>query len=247
MPFRRHGSIKNQEAINNAILANPDLQFKEISEMLGETPDHVRNQARKMGVKRYFPLAPIDDGVLINEYCTELRGYREIAQTHHYGERRTRKRLVELGLLRSADDKYSARTERKSRRTGRPYPFCMDYPLVRIPEGHTTRSKGMRSSFAFKHIITMEQHLRRPLTKAEKVHHIDFDKQNCAIENLLLCESNSAHAIIHRSLDEVARELYKKGIIRFNGRRYVTDKVALQEYLAERDQEESFIPDPTKL
>jgi hypothetical protein len=242
--FKYHNNIENQDEINAAILGNPDLTFKEIAKRLGVTDNNIRCQARKLGVRRMMPVTPIDDSVLINEYCSELRGRHEIAITHHYGDNRVKKRLKELGLLRNQAERFAARSERKSRKTGRAYPSCMTYPVVKIPEGHITRSRAIRGGFAMKHIITMEQKLGRPLTGNEKVHHIDFDKRNCTIDNLHLCESNSDHANVHHSLDEVDRFLFKKGVIVFKGGRYTIDKKAFEEYRASRGQDSLTCPAP---
>jgi hypothetical protein len=242
--FKYHNNIENQDEINAAILGNPDLTFTEIAKRLGVAYDNVQSQAHKLGVRRTTPFAPIDDNVLISEYCSELHGVSEIANDHHYFHSGIRRRLKELGLLRTRAESYVAREERKARQTGRIYPSCGNYPLIKIPDGHITRNTSMRSGFAMKHIITMEQKLGRPLTGNEKVHHIDFDKRNCTIDNLHLCESNSAHANVPHSLDEVDRFLFKKGVIVFKGGRYTIDKKAFEEYRASRGQDSLTCPAP---
>lgn len=74
------------------------------------------------------------------------------------------------------------------------------------------------------HRYMMEQCIGRELTKEEKVHHIDGDKLNYSINNLYLCKDRSEHAYVHDSLEKVAFQLVKTGIIKFNsdtGRYYL--------------------------
>jgi hypothetical protein len=66
------------------------------------------------------------------------------------------------------------------------------------------------------HDYMMEQKIGRKLTKKERVHHIDGDKTNYDISNLYLCKNSSDHMLVHSSLESVAFELVKSGVIKFN-------------------------------
>jgi IMP dehydrogenase/GMP reductase len=66
------------------------------------------------------------------------------------------------------------------------------------------------------HIEKMEQELGRKMTETEVVHHIDKDKKNNGIENLVVFENQSQHQKSHQQLENIAVELYKKNIIGFD-------------------------------
>ena len=66
------------------------------------------------------------------------------------------------------------------------------------------------------HDYVMEQKIGRKLEKKERVHHIDGDKTNYDISNLYLCKNSSDHMYVHSSIESVAFELVKKGVIKFN-------------------------------
>lgn len=66
------------------------------------------------------------------------------------------------------------------------------------------------------HRYNVEQSIGRDLTDEERVHHIDGDKSNYSIDNLYLCDNKSCHMLVHSSLEKVAFDLYKQGIIKFN-------------------------------
>ncbi|MFZ7136790.1 HNH endonuclease signature motif containing protein, partial [Avibacterium avium] len=55
----------------------------------------------------------------------------------------------------------------------------------------------------FVHRLVMENHIGRPLTKNEHVHHIDGNIKNNSIDNLALV-TVSGHARLHRYQDELA-------------------------------------------
>lgn len=79
----------------------------------------------------------------------------------------------------------------------------------------------------FNHRRVMEEHLGRKLDSSEIVHHIDGDRLNNDISNLVLCSSTSEHTSIHHSGNEIVYQLYKKGIVGFdmNTKTYYLKKV----------------------
>lgn len=71
------------------------------------------------------------------------------------------------------------------------------------------------------HILVMEKNINRKLIrskngKGEGVHHLDGDKLNNSLENLYLYSDEKEHYNIHRSLDNLLFDLYKKQIIIFD-------------------------------
>lgn len=71
------------------------------------------------------------------------------------------------------------------------------YVRIRCPDHPKSIGK---EGYVYEHILVMEKHLGRPLKKGEVVHHINFNKTNNKISNLMLFPSNSAHQKYHGEL-----------------------------------------------
>ena len=72
----------------------------------------------------------------------------------------------------------------------------------------------------YEHILVAEEKIGRPISKSEPIHHIDFDRLNNDPNNLHVCENHSEHNRIHNSLENIARELYRAGVIEFKDGEY---------------------------
>ena len=70
--------------------------------------------------------------------------------------------------------------------------------------------------YVYKHRLVMEEDIGRYLRPEERVHHLDGDKSNNNIENLVLCENWGKHSKIHGDFQRIAYELFKLGIIKLN-------------------------------
>ena len=74
------------------------------------------------------------------------------------------------------------------------------------------------------HILKMEEHLGRKLNTGqagkgkskEQVHHVDGDKTNNKISNLVLCSNMSEHRSMHHQLQSIALELVRKNVVLFD-------------------------------
>jgi hypothetical protein len=81
--------------------------------------------------------------------------------------------------------------------------------------------KSGRTRYRREHVLVMENEISRKLktTKGyngEQVHHIDGDKLNNSIDNLLLCMDTKHHKDIDCQLHELAFELVRNKVITFN-------------------------------
>jgi IMP dehydrogenase/GMP reductase len=68
------------------------------------------------------------------------------------------------------------------------------------------------------HRLIYEQSIGRQLNQNEQIHHIDGDKKNNNIENLVLCDNISEHSKLHDNIEKVFFKLVKAGIVNFNNK-----------------------------
>lgn len=101
-----------------------------------------------------------------------------------------------------------------------------NYMVSRIQKKHGVyvsdyRNETIRSDGYYQytskenHRRIMEEHLGRKLTKDEAVHHINGNRTDNRLENLVLC-SISEHTSIHHSANEIIYNLLEQGIVKFN-------------------------------
>lgn len=72
------------------------------------------------------------------------------------------------------------------------------------------------NEYQLEHRTVIENNLGRVLTTEEIVHHINGNKTDNTISNLLLVENHNKHQEIHNQLETVALELVSRNIIKFN-------------------------------
>jgi len=73
-----------------------------------------------------------------------------------------------------------------------------------------------KKNFYSLHRYIMEQHLGHILNPSEIVHHIDCDKENNEINNLIVVNNHTKHSLIHGSLNKCVSILMKKKEIKYN-------------------------------
>ncbi len=83
-----------------------------------------------------------------------------------------------------------------------------------------THPRVLNNNRVFEHILIAEKKYKRLIPKGQPIHHIDFDRTNNDPKNLYLCKNHSEHKNIHVSLEMIARELSKRGVIKFSAGRY---------------------------
>lgn len=90
------------------------------------------------------------------------------------------------------------------------------YWTVYAPE----HPRVLNNNRVFEHILIAEKKYGISIPKNRPIHHIDFDRTNNDPANLHLCKDNQEHKNLHVSLEMIARELCKRGIIKFRDGRY---------------------------
>lgn len=74
------------------------------------------------------------------------------------------------------------------------------YVLIYAPYHPKAKGKG----YVYEHRLIMEKHLNRFLNPIEHIHHLDGNRQNNVITNLLLT-TNSEHKKIHKEVGKKTR------------------------------------------
>lgn len=120
------------------------------------------------------------------------------------------------------------------------------YKVVFVPEEYSYLCSGNSGwrNYKKEHIFLIERHLGRRLSKFEEVHHIDGDKLNNQMDNLVLLDGAS-HKGIHQSLQDIAYQLVQRGFIEFdhNTTSYRVAHLKLRELL-EHPAEDNQQPSP---
>ncbi len=88
----------------------------------------------------------------------------------------------------------------------------------------TEHPRRMNIPYVYDHILKWEEETGYIPTKEEPIHHLDIDRMNSNFINLYLCKNHKQHGDIHKSLENCAAELYKRGVIKFkDGEYYINE------------------------
>ena len=80
--------------------------------------------------------------------------------------------------------------------------------------------KANKSGYVNEHVLVVEQKYGRVPNKNEHIHHINGTKTDNSPENLFLC-TRKEHGKIHASYEALLPELIKRGVVGFDGKKYV--------------------------
>lgn len=177
------------EVEDNFIVANyRSMPVRDIASELGRPIAGIRKRAGKLGVAK--PL---------KRWCSEEDEVIRAA----WGNRAIKDVANELGRGVSEVSSRSKKLGRKRWRQRSGY--------------HSGRPvRGFKNgSPIYEHRAIVEEELGRPLTSDEIVHHIDFDKHNNALSNLVVFD-RSQHRKAHSSFESLVPILVERGIIMFD-------------------------------
>jgi hypothetical protein len=146
-----------------------------------------------------------DDEYLKRLYIKERLSSGKIANKVGVTRHTVCRHLRRLGIVRpeAGPESRNRNFETKQFRSGYPVTFMPNHP------------RANHIGYVFDHVLVMEKAIQRTPSKKEPIHHIDFNRNNSKLENLYLCKSHKDHALIHQSLEDVARELFARGLVQF--------------------------------
>jgi hypothetical protein len=140
--------------------------------------------------------------------------------------------ISQTGKKRSEQSKKNMReAQRKSHNGGVRFNQGRGYKQVIVDDYHPRKKDRKGGNYIFEHILVMEKKLGRFLENYEIVHHIDKNKQNNNIENLHLFsgkdnkDSSQMHNAAHESLEQIAIDLYKSGLVEFKNGKYESTEI----------------------
>jgi hypothetical protein len=70
--------------------------------------------------------------------------------------------------------------------------------------------------YVAEHRMVMENTIKRILNKGECVHHLDGNKSNNEINNLLLCHNNKEHSLVHQRMETFVEKLIRENKVYYD-------------------------------
>lgn len=179
---------------------------KEIATLLKRSPKSVRTQIERMGLK----LKTLERNSSYTWSETELKfiiknytnmSDEKISKELGISKSKICRKRIEMGLIKQKKE-----------------PFL---------QGGYYR-QYINGKKVWTHRYNAEKKIGRKLKNYELVHHKDGNKTNNDYDNLYVCKDKAEHGAVHDSLEKVAFELYKRGLIRFNeetGEYYLNEQI----------------------
>lgn len=87
------------------------------------------------------------------------------------------------------------------------------YRMIYVP---VENPKSKWESYKKEHIYIMEQKLNRKMNKDEVIHHINGNKLDNRLENLIVFNSDREHRMAHNQLERLSMSLVQQNIIVYN-------------------------------
>lgn len=126
------------------------------------------------------------------------------------------KKLISKNIRRYRQTKRHKENVGNALRNKHGYKIAGGYAFIYVPEYRNAVKKAPDKGYMLEHRYLMEQYLGRDLLKIEVIHHIDGNKVNNKIENLLLCSSNRFHQNIHIEMQAFMFKLLREGKVYYD-------------------------------
>ena len=187
---------------------------KEMSNYLQRTPKAVRNRLEIIGISlrdlkniQFESWSEEEDNFLRENYCNMT--VKELEQHLNRTEKAIRSRKNKLKL----NNKYDNLREKR----GKEYYINSDGYYI-------TYNKELKK-YNGSHRVIYEEYYGIKLKSNQYIHHIDGNKKNNKIENLLLCNGCKEHTLIHKQLETISYQLIQESYILFdkNKKQYIAN------------------------
>lgn len=185
-----------------------NAKFKSVEEMsncLQRTPKAIRNRLEIIGISlrdlkgiRFESWSEEEDDFLRNNY--HLMTVKELKKHLDRTEKAIRSRKNSLGL----NNKYGKLRELR----GKEYYINSD--------GYYLSYNKEKKRLSAAHRNIYEESYKIKLKRTDYIHHIDGNKKNNEISNLLLCNGCAEHTKIHKQLETISYQLIQEGYILFD-------------------------------
>lgn len=87
------------------------------------------------------------------------------------------------------------------------------YVMLYRPDHPSSRKIPPDYGYILEHRMVVEESIKRRLLPTEVIHHIDGNKSNNNIENLVLCSNNKEHNQIHTAMETFVEKLIREGSV----------------------------------